>query len=118
MLPFSAHAGDIDVPSGQDISRHEILVEPHQDVHETWLVLRYLAPQIARDGGSLSYADAAADLDFLCAEVGLKAAQDMGNIDQIVVTLMDQPLARGEANPDVTQFNSAYRVVEGACIWE
>lgn len=118
----SAGEGQVDVPSGQMILPYEALWEDHRaegESGETWLILRFLAPQIAKAKGRITYGDAAPDIDQLCREIGLPlAAMTGGGVDQIVVTLMDQPLPRGARDAAVTQFMSAYRVIEGDCIWE
>jgi len=114
--------GTIAVPSGQLVIPYEALWEDHAEAgmpQETWLVLRFLAPDIARDKGKIRFADAAPDLDSLCKDVGLPlAALTGGGVDQILVVLLDQPLARGAHNPAVTKFMSAYRIKTGRCEWE
>lgn len=109
----------LSLPSGQPVSRLDILFEDHPETGENWLVLRFLTPQIARDPGLVSYGQAAPDMDYLCAEIGLNAAQSFGDdVDVVVVVFLDQPLGRGVTNAAVTQFMSAYRLIDGACIWE
>jgi hypothetical protein len=94
---------------------HDLLVEtlPGGD---TTLVLRYLAPEVA----ALSYADVAGVLDALCARDGLPAwshADPPPN--EIVIVLMDRAVVRGQADPDATQFISAYITQTGEhCIWQ
>ncbi|MEM9524083.1 MAG: DUF6497 family protein [Pseudomonadota bacterium] len=102
------------VPSGQALTLYEALIEEQGD--ETVLVLRYLAPEISRAGGVLTYDQVTADLDHLCATDGLAAASRENQ--QIIVTLMDRPLPRGQTNPDITQFFAAYRRAGQSCIWE
>lgn len=110
------------VPSGQAMLPYEALWEDHlaEGVDgETWLILRFLAPGIAKSGGAVSFADAEPDLDFICTQVGLPLAElTGGGVDQIIVTFLDKPLPRGERDASVTQFMNAYRVVKGACKWE
>lgn len=121
MLPAGAD-GVLKVPSGQLVLPYEALWEDHVNEGasgETWLILRFLTPDIAQAKGKISYGDAAPDIDFLCEQVGLPLADlTGGGVDQIIVTLMDQPILRGKRDPAVTQFMSAYRVEEGRCIWE
>jgi len=117
-----AENGIITVPSGQLVVPYEVLWEDHADAglpQETWLVLRFLAPQIAKETGKVRFADAAPDLDYLCKSLGLTiAGLTGGGVDQVLVVLLDQPLPRGAHRPGVTKFMSAYRVTTGACIWE
>jgi len=121
MLPAITRAqGDlVPVPSGQPVTRLDILFEDHPEAGENWLVLRFLAPQIARDLDQIDYVRAAPDMDFLCHEIGLPvAAEFTGQIDLILVALLDRKLSRGTADAAATQFMSSYRLVDGACIWE
>ncbi|NOX41416.1 MAG: hypothetical protein GXP05_13190 [Alphaproteobacteria bacterium] len=119
---FAGASELIKVPTGQSMVPYEALWEDHLDLGkngETWLVIRFLAPDIAKAAGKISYSDATVDLEFLCNSVGLgMAALTGGGVDQIIVNLMDKPIARGERDQEVTQFMSAYRVVNGACEWE
>ncbi len=120
--PVVAQDGLMTVPSGQTILPYEALWEDHMNEGasgETWLILRFLAPGISKHGGDISFEVAAGDLDFICAEIGQKLA-DMtgGGVDQIIVNLLDKPLARGQRDPEVTQFMNAYRIGEGVCLWE
>jgi len=109
-----ALATEIIVPSGQMIAPFEVLAEAHGS--ETWLILRYLAPSIADEIG---YDAAGEDMDHLCATEGLRQVVLYASpVDQIVVTLMDQPLERGTTNPGVVQYFGAYRLIDGACILE
>jgi len=86
---------------------------------ETWLVLRFLAPQIARKVGRITFDDAEPDLDYLCKKVGIPLIKSTGGgVDQVIVTLLDKPLPRGQRDPDVTQLGNAYRIIENTCQWE
>jgi uncharacterized protein DUF6497 len=117
-MPVQA-AEKLAVPSGQLVLPYEALWEDHPDLNQTWLVLRFLAPRIAKAKGQISYDEATPDIDFLCENVGLPLVEMTGGgVDQIIVTLLDAPLARGERNKDVTRFMSAYRIDQGVCEWE
>ncbi len=109
-------------PSGLHLWAYEALWEDHLGEGakgETWLVLRFLAPEIARDLGKFKYGDVNGDIDHVCESVGLPlVASTGGGVDQIIVNFLDQPLPRGQSNPAVTQFMGAYRVTEGVCVWE
>ena len=117
-----AAADGMKLPSGLTAWPFEFLWEDHPeagDKGEVWLVLRFIAPEIARNGGRFGFDDVAPDIDHICETLGLPLVVQTGaGIDQILVTILDQALARGVRNPDVTQYMSAYRVEEGACIWE
>lgn len=117
MFAPAAMAGPGPLPSGQEVSFFDQVAETQND-GETWLILRYLAPRIAREGGDLSYADVSEDLDLLCDIDGIKTAKELGGIDQIVITLMDRPMERGASDPDATMFIGAYLPGEEGCIWQ
>ena len=111
-------ADQIRVPSGQPITFIDEVIEA-QPGGETWLIRRYLAPDIARDTGTIGYEAAAADLDALCDSDGLAAvAETTAEIDQIVITLMDRPVERGETDAEATQFIGAYLPSAEGCIWQ
>ncbi|MEL7093095.1 MAG: DUF6497 family protein [Pseudomonadota bacterium] len=110
-------AAALDLPSGQSVTLSEVLIDRVED--EDWLRFRFVAPEIARSGGSLGYADAEGDFAVLCddlarpymAEQGLSAAV-------VVISLMDRPVPFGQPDPDATQFFEAYRIEDGACVWQ
>lgn len=104
------------VPSGQDVRLFDQAVEVQVDGSH-WLVLRFLAPRIAREGGDLEYEDVIGDLDALCADLGLATAVTVGPVEQIVIVLLDRPVARGVLDPEATQYISAYRPTPTGCEW-
>lgn len=107
----------LDVPSGQPITLHEVLVDTVNS--ESWLRFRFIAPRISRETGDMSYSVAAPDMEHLCTAVALPYIAEYGlSGDLIVVSLADQETEFGETNPDVTQFFDAFRVENDACIWE
>jgi hypothetical protein len=112
-------SADPSVPldSGIEAMFFDQIVEP-QAGGETWLILRYLAPEIGFDAGEKGYEDIAGDLDQLCNNYGLSAAEAAGGIDQVMITLMDRPVVRGDSDPEATMFMAAYRPTEGGCVWE
>jgi len=99
-----------DLPSGQDITLHELFLEP-QDSGEMWFRLRYLAPAIARETGSLQYADVELDFLHLCETDAITKRDEAGaGADVIGISIRDQPVELGEKNHNVTQFFEAFRV--------
>lgn len=107
----------LDVPSGQPVELYEVLVD--KVGAETWLRFRFLTPEIARDGGTITFAEAEADLEHLCAEVALPYLAEYDLAPEIVaVTLLDRPVTFGLTDPEATQFIDVFRVTSGACIWE
>jgi|GEM_PF-604729 len=106
-----------DVPSGQSLTLHEVLVDAVNS--ESWLRFRFVAPQISRDGGDVSYAQAEADFAHLCETVARPYMREYDlSADVIVVALMDRPVPFGQADAAATQFIEAFRIAEDACIWE
>ncbi|MEZ5777977.1 MAG: DUF6497 family protein [Paracoccaceae bacterium] len=110
--------GEIAVPSGQVVT--------YQDTISTapgpgGLVIRFrfVAPAIARDGGTVTPEVAQEDMEFLCRTYALPRLSETGPVpDQVVISLADRELPFGEASPDATQFFEAYRVEGATCIWE
>jgi len=102
---------------------HDARIEQHSSAaageKEQWLVIRYLAPEIARDGGSKGYEEAVAAMDALCEGPGLATVRAYESpVQQIVVTLMDRIVEWGEATPEATQFIATYAVTEAGCEWQ
>ncbi len=109
---------DITVPSGQEITLLDVVMDaPGPD--GLTARFRFLAPAIARVGGTVDSEMAAADMQALCQEYVLPRLANTGPTPaQVVVSLSDRSVAFGDADPDATQFFEAYRVEDGNCIWE
>ncbi|MEL6463914.1 MAG: DUF6497 family protein [Pseudomonadota bacterium] len=106
-----------DVPSGQSVTLSEVLVD--QVGAEVWLRFRFVAPAIARDTGTLTYAEAEADFQELCDGFALPYMSDFDlTADVIVISLMDEPVPFGTSAPDATQFFEAFRPGVDGCEWE
>jgi len=107
----------IDVPSGQPLELQEVLVDA-QDAR-TWLRFRFVAPQIGRGDGRLSYADTSPDFLHLCDTLALPyMAEYQLTGDAIVISLADRATEFGVPDPDATQFFEAFRIEGDTCIWE
>lgn len=106
-----------EVPSGQPVTLQEVLIDAVGA--ETWLRFRFLAPEIAREGGSIDYDKAAEDIVHLCSFLALPyvAEYDL-NGDVIVISLADRATEFGVPDPDATQFFEAFRPVDNICILE
>lgn len=114
----AAPALAIDVPSGQPVELQEVLVDDLGN-NQTWLRFRFIAPQIARDGGTVDYETAAPDMAHLCQSLALPYMAEYALEGQmIVISLADRATEFGVADPDATQFFEAFRPVDNACIWE
>lgn len=117
LLLSATSANALDVPSGQPITLQEVLVDSVGA--QSWLRFRFVAPQIARDGGTVDYEAAAEDMAHICDSFAIAYAQEYDlTADIVVVSLADRATEFGLADPDATQFFEAYRIEDGLCIWE
>jgi len=108
---------DQSVPSGQPVTLVEVLID---DVGgQTWLRFRFVAPQIARNTGTITFEAAAADMAHLCDQVAVPyiAEYDLTG-DIVVISMSDRPVDFGAFDQDATQFFEAYRLEGDACVWE
>ena len=108
----------VKVPSGQEISLLEVIwnVAGPEGMATRF---RFLAPAIARDGGSVGFDLAEGDMAYLCQNFALpRLATNMPVPSQIIISLSDREVPFGQSDPDATQFFEAYTVEDGACIWE
>ena len=114
--PAAAHTPVV-VPSGQPVSLSEVLLDDAPG--EPWLRFRFLAPSIARDGGTVDFETASGDIAHLCAAmvVPYVALHDLDPA-RVVISLSDRDVAFGETDPEATQFFESYRLDDGACVWE
>ena len=104
------------VPSGQALVLWEVVWERVQGAG-TQAVLRFIAPGIAREGGSVDAVAAMADLDWLCRTHGVTVASlPAARSDIVVVTMMDRPVPRGATDPQATQYFGVYSVEGGDCL--
>lgn len=114
-------AGDdtlVPVPSGQPVVLQDVIWNaPGPDGLTTRF--RFVAPQIARDGGSVDFEMAAADMVALCQNFALARISEFGPAPgQIIISLSDRPVPFGESMPEATQFFEAFTIEDGQCIWE
>ena len=111
-------APEIVVPSGQAVTFVEVVADAAGPAGYT-LRFRFLAPAIARAGGTVDAEAAFADMQALCDGYALPRVATTGpQPEQIVITLMDRPVPFGAAMPEATQFFEAFRPEGGACVWE
>lgn len=112
-MPVSAQQ----VPSGQQVTLSEVLVDAVGS--ENWVRFRFIAPEIAKSGGTVSYADAEGDFQALCDEFALSYISDFDlTADVVVISLMDRPVPFGTSDPAATQFFEAFRAQTDGCVWE
>lgn len=114
----SATGEAIMVPSGQEVRLIDV-VRAAPGPGGLTVRFRFLAPSIAREGGTVGPEAAQADMAHLCATYALARLPNVGPpVTQIVISLADREVAFGAADPESTQFFEAFRVDGGACIWE
>ena len=70
-------------------------------------------------GGGVDFDTASADMQFLCDSFALPRIAAQGpHPEQVIISLSDVAVAFGEAAPEATQYFEAFRIEDGACIWE
>ncbi len=106
--------GRIAVPSGQEVTLHEVLIDDTPGAR--WVRFRFVAPLA---GEAALRETAGADMDHLCADFALPYLSEQGiAAARVVISLSEQPVPFGEAAPGVPQFFELYRPEGGACIWD
>lgn len=117
-IPLSIQvAGQGSVPSGQTVRLLEVLVD--EVAAEGWLRFRFLAPEIDRTSGGLSFEAIEADFEHLCREVALPYLAEFDlSPDLVAIMLLDREVPFGATDPDATQFIEVFRVSGGTCVWE
>ncbi len=103
------------VPSGLEVELQEMIWDqPGQGLVYRF---RFVAPAFAADE---DMDRTMADLEHLCNAYALpKIADNTGpKPNQIIISLADKPSKFGQFDADVAQVFEAYRIEDGACIWE
>lgn len=104
----------IAVPSGQVVTLQEVIWNVPGSQGLT-LRFRFLAPDL----GALDFEAAQADMQALCDEYASARTTDFGPApQQIIISLADKALTFGETSPETVQYFEAFRIENGACIWE
>lgn len=117
-VPLMARSEVLPVPSGQPVTFHDVIRDARGAAGLTYR-FRFVAPGIAREGGSIPFEAAAADMEHLCNAFVVDRLSAMGpKPARVIVSLSDRPTEFGAAAPEVTQYFEAYRIEEGVCIWE
>ncbi len=119
ILPLPLMAEDaLTLPSGQKVTLIETLTNiPGSD----GLAIRYrfLAPEIARDTGTIDADTAGDDMDWLCNTYALPRLPKNGpQPAEIIISMSDMSVPFGEDHPEATQFFNSYKIEDGACQWE
>ena len=108
----------IEVPSGQEIAFVDMVHDAPGPDGLTYR-FRFLAPDIARETGTVTADMAFDDMLTLCETFALPRMANPGPAPgQIIISLSDRPVEFGVQNPDATQFFEAFRPEGRQCIWE
>lgn len=108
----------IDVPSGQPVTFLDVVHEAPGPEGLTYR-FRFLAPAIARVGGTIDSEQALEDMAALCESYVLSRLAAPGpQPSQIIISLADRPVPFGQPDPEATQFFEAFRPEGSSCIWE
>ena len=120
LAAFAATAQDdalVDVPSGQPVTLIDVIANEPGPAGTT-LRFRFLAPEIAPDA-SISFETATTDMAALCDSYALPRLADYGPVpDQVIISLADRIVPFGEVDDAATQYFEAYRIEDGACVWD
>ena len=109
----------VPVPSGQPVTFLDAIWNEPGPAGLT-ARFRFVAPQIAQQGGTVDFDTASADMEDLCNTYALPRIETTTGPRpaQVVISLSDRPVEFGVISPDATQFFEAYSIVDGACVWE
>jgi hypothetical protein len=113
VLPASASAQDMPVPSGVPIRFVEVLLEPETGFAR----FRFLAPNLGTAGAERDVVSG--DFAWLCERIALPALQDAGwSPQQIVISIADRDVPFGQTDPDAIQYFDGFSVSGDTCQWE
>lgn len=108
----------ITVPSGQEV-RFLDVIQTEPGPAGLTVRFRFVAPAIAREGGSVGAEVAQADMEALCNDYALPRISALGPVpQQIIIVLSDREVPFGEPIPEATQYFEAYSFADGACFLE
>ncbi len=118
-LPWPLRAEEtIDVPSGQPVTFLDVVREAPGPEGLTYR-FRFIAPSIAREGGTIDSEQALEDMAALCESYALPRLAALGpQPSQIIISLADRSIPFGQPDPQATQFFEAFRPEGSGCIWE
>ena len=107
----------VDVPSGQPVTLIDTVLNEPGPAGNT-MRFRFLAPEIAPDA-SITFDTAVIDIAALCESYALPRAAEATPVpDQVIISLADRVVPFGQTDPEATQYFEAYRIEDGACVWE
>lgn len=118
LWPGLAGAQTVALPSGQEVTLLEVLAN---SPGSEGLAMRYrfLAPQVARQGGTVDADAAGQDMQWLCDHYAVPRLPATGpRPEEIIISMGDRDVPFGESDPEATQFFNAYSLDGTNCIWE
>ena len=105
----------IAVPSGQAVTLQDIIwnsIGPEGPAPR----FRFVAPAIAKDGGSVSYEASEADLLDLCQSFVIGKLAEKGMAAPLVlVSIADRAVEFGVSDPEATQYFEAFLIDGSTC---
>jgi hypothetical protein len=80
---------------------------------------RFLAPAIARAGGSVDFAAVEGDLQHLCQTYVLQALAEKGvSASLVLMSIADRPVEFGSTDPEATQYFDVFSIMGTTCTRE
>lgn len=77
---------------------------------------RFVAPAIAREGGSMTFEAAEADLQHLCESFALAKLAEKGiSAPMVLLSLADRAVEFGISDPEATQYFEAFSIDGSTC---
>lgn len=108
----------IAVPSGQVVTLLDIIWNSEGPDGPTPR-FRFVAPGIARVGGSVDFATAEGDLQHLCDGFARGHLAQRGlDVPLVLLSMADRALEFGMSDPDATQYVEAFLVQGPTCVRE
>lgn len=108
----------IAVPSGQAVVLQDIIWNS-EGPEGPAPRFRFVAPAIARDGGSIGFDLAEADLLELCQNYARTALAEKGMAAPLVLlSIADRAVEFGTSDPEATQYFEAFRIEGDTCVRE
>ncbi|MCC7322101.1 MAG: hypothetical protein IT542_14115 [Rubellimicrobium sp.] len=99
------------VPSGLGVTLYDLVIEPEAGIAR----FRFVAPDL----GSLPFAQVAADLPWLCAQVALPELRANGwEARQVVISIGEREVPMGEMDAGVLQYFEGFAIGQGDCVLE
>ena len=112
-----AYLASLSVPSGQSVELFEVLID--EVGAEAWVRFRFLAPEIGKLDGDLTFEQTQHDFERLCADIALPYMAEYALVaDVVVIALLDRPVEFGAADPEATQYIETFRVENDVCLAE